>query len=420
MRSRIRFSLAAVLIALALWFPSPAFAQKPKPGGGGGGGGTAPTFQVVPLASETGNVTGINDVQGGAAEMVGIVGNGSNQRPVYWNVSENDGKASVAMRVLPAFHSEGEVYPRDINNDGVIVGMEIDELGQNTVPLVWSSGNAEVPIVLPAPDLYAANDEETGFFDESVTADSISNNGLIVGQIEPRRPLDDEAFAEAQRYVIVWKIEIVEGEVNVLDMLWHDIGTYPCSPIIDESGSYVALTPAAAGGGSGTRATRVEIAWDEELAMLAFVPGSWQELINSHSRAAAVNDAGVVAGSWDGAETGSLNYGFAMDLAGNFLPIATLPDLRIQGTRLKYRIFAVKAVNNQNEALTYQWAKNPIGMLSSPRDAVTILGSSTTIDLNSYSEYWAPGTANRMNDDGWITGMVYAPDLTRLPALIIR
>jgi hypothetical protein len=132
------------------------------------------------------------------------------------------------------------------------VGLEIDGLGQNSVPLVWSSGNAELPIVLPAPDLYAANDEETGFFDESVTADAISYNGLIVGQIEPCRPLDDKAFAEARRYVIVWKYDVVDGKVNVRDMLWHDMGTRPASPVIDESGRYVALTPAATGDGSST------------------------------------------------------------------------------------------------------------------------------------------------------------------------
>jgi hypothetical protein len=163
----------------------------------------------------------------------------------------------------------------------------------------------------------------------------------------------------------------------------------------------------------------VEIAWDEELAMLAVVPGTWQDLFNSRSQAAAVNNAGVVGGSWD-AGTGYLNYGYAMDRARNLLPIATLPDLRIQGTRIKYRVFSVNAVSNQNEALTYQWAVGSGGSLSSPRDAVTILGSSTTIDLNTFSAYWAPGTANRINDDGWITGLVYAPDLTRLPALIIR
>jgi hypothetical protein len=109
------------------------------------------------------------------------------------------------------------------------LGLEIDGLGRNSVPLVWTSGNVETPIVLSVPDLYAANDEETGFFAESVTADAISDNGLIVGQIEPCRPLDDKAFAEARRYVIVWKVDVVDGEVHVRDMLWHDIGTRPTS-----------------------------------------------------------------------------------------------------------------------------------------------------------------------------------------------
>lgn len=299
----------------------------------------------------------------------------------------------------------------------MIVGHETQDQGRIATPLAWTSATAGAPVVLRVPDLYEPNyvDEQgVEVIDESAQVGQISDDRLIVGFVRRRVA---PPILEPD-YLIVWKYDVVEGQVVVLDTLVIETGgEVNWYPAVSSTGGHVVFSDRLPDGG-GKRALRTQVSWNAQSKLLSFVPGSSSQLFASDAYCTDVNNAGTAAGTWDNV-TGTLNYGFAMDINGDLLSVPTLPSFRIAGTRYTYRAWQVSSVNDSHEAVTSQWALNSNGTMGGQSDAVCVLGGTAT-GLSTYHPDWVTGSANNINNDGWIAGRLWTASYDQIPTLIIR
>ena len=382
--------IPTVVLVVAAWLATPAWAQKGKPGGGGGG--STPTFQVVRLADQSGVVDDLNDTRNGVVELVGRAGG----QGLYWTATENSGQVTTTFRTLPPLDEGFQVYPRAINNTGIIVGHQTDINQETATPLVWLSGLADLPVALPVPDLYVtepvqdeegADDQiETYWQDEDAYARGISDDGLIVGLIHQRQIPGVNQVPDYRYYVIVWKWEIVDGQFQVQDHLLFEIDDYTNASISANAGYltfYEWQDWTSPAGPFHPRAIRVQIGWDDELEFLYEIPGTWQQLVDGDAYVNDVNSSGIVVGRQSNPDS-NWNYGFAIDLDGIRRKIPTLPSFRKSGTLYHYAVFYARAISDRNEVLSDQWSRSDNGTLYSRRDVVGFLDGSTAIDLSTY------------------------------------
>ncbi|MBL8820124.1 MAG: hypothetical protein JNL58_29140 [Planctomyces sp.] len=385
-------------------------------GGGGGGGEDPPAFLVIPLANEVGSVNGMNDLENNSVELVGVVGSGNNRAPMYWQVTQGTTSATVTARVLPSLTPGAFVTPRDVSNDGIVVGSESIGIDPTSIPLVWASGLAGAPVRLPVPDLYEPN--SSNFSDEDTWVRSISDDGIIVGMVRQAN------VADPLTYLIFWKVELVNGSVVVRDELVHAKNFAAGSdPVISRTGGHVAFNDRIYDGESVyDNAHRLQIGWDVQNSLLYVVPDSIAQLFASDANARDVNSFGTVAGSWDNGVggTGGLTYGFAIDFSGQLMSIPTLPGFRLSGVKFNYRVHYTTGVNNSSEILTWQWASSSNGAsLVRPKDALCVLGGTAT-DLSSFTTNWVHHSATYINNNGWIAGRTRNVSGVEVPTVIIR
>jgi hypothetical protein len=405
-----------VMVTLIALHALPLLAQNNKgggKGGGGGGGGESepPAFQVVTLAEQTGSVIAMNDTRQGVVELVGRAGD----QPTYWVVTYQAGQVSQFSTPLLGLDSSS-VYPRDINNDGIIVGLEGASL---TTPLLWRSG-LEAPISLPIPDLFVIGPEA----DEVARAEGISDDGLIVGVVSPRPDPDTGELPFDEHYVIVWRYDPDARDVSNRhdpqegrDYLLFPVSADP-NPSISRRNGYLAFTSREEG---QQRAVRLQVAWDDAEESL-YVDQDPALLLPGNAYTSGVNDDGIVVGRQSQRDAWG-NFGYAIDLNGNLHYIPTLPSFRYYGTLCHYHVHyarSVNSVNNGQEVLTLQWASNSSGSLFQPRDVVSVLDGTSAIDLRTYSPNWEVWSARAINHQGWIAGQVNDGAGNRPPALIIR
>jgi hypothetical protein len=401
-----------VIVSVVLLSVQSADAQGKK----GGGGGSAPAFQVVELSTQDGVVNDLNDAVNGTVELVGTMGN----QCLYWNVYRNGGAAVVSSRILPALTEGFEPYAYKINNQGLIVGYEANADFTMVTPLVWLSGYADAPISLPVPESEEVDIEGNPlqWSIETTMATSISDDGLIAGFMF-RQPTSGSENGEDDRlYAVVWKYAILDGIFTVQDSLSFETGDW-YNPELSPLGGYLAYVDRPTVDGN-RRAIREQIEWDAENESLGFIPGSWEQVVPGDAYTSDVSSRGIVIGRQSVRDADG-HYGFAIDADGTRLKIPGLPSFKLYGTQYHYKVYGVRAINSQNEVLSYQWGQTASGSLAGHRDVISTLGGTSAIDLLSYTEWWVPSSARAMNNDGWVSGRVFAQDISiRRPALIIR
>ncbi|QDV87213.1 hypothetical protein [Planctomycetes bacterium TBK1r] len=166
MRLSTRTIIPAAVVAACLFCFSIAEAKKPvKPPGGGGGGSS---FQLVELQPAGGTVSSAY-----AISDSGIVVGTVDDMPGIWDSSE------TVPAFIPLVGAYGEAL--SINEYDEIVGW-----GPNG-PRYWSNAIAN-PVELPLP---------TGF--DSGTANGISRDGIVVGEIWGPASSGNEIWAAAWR-----------------------------------------------------------------------------------------------------------------------------------------------------------------------------------------------------------------------------
>ena len=106
----------------------------------------------------------------------------------------------------------------DINHEGLIVGYEFAPDGSVGSPLAWRSGLATSAQLLPLPEIPSdASSEESHWEIVSSNASSISDDGLIAGNLFRRRASEELEEIEEENYLLIWKVGIdQDGELIVL------------------------------------------------------------------------------------------------------------------------------------------------------------------------------------------------------------
>lgn len=404
---------SAFVVALVV---SSASALAQGNGKGGGGGGNTPSFQVVQLATTSGSVFGMNDTINNIAELVGVVG----EECRYWKVTKTNNSATVTTQVLNPATSGFMAQAIGINNHGVIVGYEYHPDGASSNKLVWVSGINPIPYVLPMPELPGDDpDQPSDWLAVSSWAGSISDDGLIAGGVHRRRPTENPDVIEEENYLVIWKFDVVDDELILLGNMVVDTGFAWPDPDLSRQGGWLTYLDGSVDGVT-RRPVRASVNWeyvDDEVELFF---DSWELLIAGDGYTTDISDTGIAVGRSALADSQG-HYGFAIDMAGRRMTVPALPSFRISGTRFHYKVWSVRAINETNQVISYQWGVSPSGTLSRPRDVVSVLDGTSAIDLASFTGHWAPGTATCINNSGWIAGRVYEQGgLTRLPVLIIR
>jgi len=358
------------------------------------------TYTLVELSDSEGYVRDINQLDGGV-EVVGILHDNSGEAEVrrahYWMVdAAGHVLLSLDLQTLPPVPPDAIVHSsaEDVNNQGVVVGYQVDQTDVLGIrPVLWATG-ASAPFELPLPEGASG-----------AMAMSINDEGIVVGTA---RSLDTESL-------VAWKVTVVNGVWTVQDTQKILIAPGLLAAQVVNSGYVCTSVAADPAYPTSYRAYRLKLAWDGE--QVWEVAGSRTQLFNIYSQAQGINEAGTVCGSYNDGRS----WAFVMNAAGTLLVLPQLPGGRIGGQAYEIRNFAANGLNNASPlqvvgrgsiviTKTLEW-RGDVGVLWNIGGSAVNLDTATSRDLY----------LNDINDAGWIVGDAEDTEdfLLRQPVVLI-